>query len=49
MQVANGLGWAVLGAANLIVLYATDGVPLFGWVTSLVIAIGVAIAHAHRT
>ena len=44
LQLANGLGWAILGAANLIVLYATDGVPLFGWVTSLVIAVGVAIA-----
>ncbi len=44
LQLANGLGWAVLGAANLIVLYATDGVPLFGWWASLAVAIGVAVA-----
>ncbi|MSO46696.1 MAG: hypothetical protein EXQ67_01210 [Thermoleophilia bacterium] len=46
LQAANGLGWVVLGAANLIVLYATDGLPLFGWWASFAIAVGVAIALA---
>ena len=44
LQLANGTAWILLGAANLIVLLAMNGAPLFGWLGSF--GIGVAAAAA---
>ena len=48
-QAGLGAGWFALGAANLIVVYATGVVPTLGWRGAVVIAVVAALAGALTT